>query len=57
MSHDFLEAGRSVSVVEGDPALFSCSIDSLPAADISWEHNSMPLTYSDRYGLCHGIES
>ncbi|KAG8273499.1 hypothetical protein J6590_019209 [Homalodisca vitripennis] len=48
MSHEFLVNGRSVSVVEGDPAVLPCSIESLPPAEIKWQYNSQPLLQSNR---------
>lgn len=48
MSHEFLANGHSTSVLEGNPVLLPCSIESVPPAHISWQRDSKPLSLSDR---------
>ncbi|XP_069674943.1 protogenin-like [Periplaneta americana] len=49
MSHDFSETPYNTTTEEDDIARFSCQIESVPKALISWERNGNPLPQNSRY--------
>ncbi|XP_054280101.1 protogenin B-like [Macrosteles quadrilineatus] len=49
MSHEFADTGRNTTLSQGDPLLLPCTIDSVPAADVSWLKDSQPLPKDPRH--------
>lgn len=49
MGREFLEQPKDTIVQQHQPLLLKCQIHSIPAANVQWERNNLPLPQSTRY--------
>lgn len=48
MEHEFLEQPKDTIVQEHQSILLKCQIHSIPAANVQWERNNLPLPHNTR---------